>query len=113
MHSEQRYKIFICSVILGQLWVFSKLQGLQSYFPENFGRILKYKESKTFFIPLSMIAFSNPKVLGFPFSTKNNFTWGEKCEQFKFIYSHLFNYNTTIRKKKKEEVKNKAKRKSV
>ena len=51
-----------------------------------------------------MIAFSNPKVLGFPFSTKNNFTWGEKCEQFKFkfkfIYSHLFNYNTTIREKK-------------
>ena len=56
-----------------------------------------------------MIAFSNPKVVGFPFSTKNNFTWGEKCEQFKFkfIYSHLFNYNTTIRKKK-EEVKNRA-----
>ena len=28
--------------------------------------------------------------------------------KFKFIYSHLFNYNTTIRKKK-EEVKNRAK----
>ena len=58
-----------------------------------------------------MIAFSNPKVVGFPFSTKNNFTWGEKCEQFKFkfkfIYSHLFNYNKK-KKKKKKEVKNRA-----
>ena len=27
--------------------------------------------------------------------------------KFKFIYSHLFNYNTTIREKK-EEVKNRA-----
>ena len=31
-------KICICWVILGETIVFSKLQGLQYYFPENFRR---------------------------------------------------------------------------
>ena len=32
----------------GGSWVFSKLQGLQYYFPENFGCNLTYYESKNF-----------------------------------------------------------------
>ena len=37
MHSKRRYKICICSVILGTLSrVFSKLQGLEYCFSENF-----------------------------------------------------------------------------
>ena len=42
MHSKRRYKICICSVILGWTWVFSKLQRLQYYFTENFRCNLKY-----------------------------------------------------------------------
>ena len=42
-------QIRICSVILGELaGVFSKLQGLQSYFPENFRCNLTYYESENF-----------------------------------------------------------------
>ena len=32
------------------------------------------------FLILLFVAFSNPKILGFPFSTKNSLTWGLKCE---------------------------------
>ena len=67
MNSEQHYKVFICTVILGQLET-SKLQQLQYYFLENFRRILKHYESKNL-IPLS-IAFSNPIILVFLFLRK-------------------------------------------
>ena len=48
-HSKGRYKIFICSVILGELLkVFAKLQGLQYYFPENFRSNLTFYKSENF-----------------------------------------------------------------
>ena len=57
-----RYKICTCSVILVEIWVFSKLQGLHYYFPENFRRNLTYYASeKIFLIPLS-ITNLNPKI---------------------------------------------------
>ena len=78
MHSKRRYKICICSVILGELES-SKLQGLQYHFPENFRCNLAHYEKENFLIPLS-ITFLNPKILGFLFPTKNSLTWGVKCE---------------------------------
>ena len=50
MHSKRRYKISICSgmVILEGTWVFSKSQGLEYYFSENFRWNLAYYESETF-----------------------------------------------------------------
>ena len=35
---------------------------------------------RIFLIPLS-IAFFNPKIVGFLFSTINSLTWGVKCEK--------------------------------
>ena len=53
--SKRRYKICTCSVILVEIGVFSKLQGLQYYFPENFRRNLTYYASeKIFLTPLSI-----------------------------------------------------------
>ena len=46
----------------GVTWIFSKLKGLQGYFPENFRCNLMFHEF--FFIP-GYITFSNPKSLGF------------------------------------------------
>ena len=44
MHSKRRYKICICSVILGEL-----LQGLQYYFPANFRCNSAHYEKENFF----------------------------------------------------------------
>ena len=41
---RRRYKICTCSGVLGQFEVFSKLQGLQYYFPENFRCNFKFYE---------------------------------------------------------------------
>ena len=54
MYSKQRYKICICSAILGQLQSSGNYRGLQYYFPENFSRNLTYYESENFFIPPSI-----------------------------------------------------------
>ena len=50
MHSKRRYKISVCSgmVILEGTLVFSKSQGLEYYFSENFRWNLTYYESETF-----------------------------------------------------------------
>ena len=45
MHSKRRYKIGI--LVFGHsrgAWVFSKLRGMQNYFPENFRCSLTYYE---------------------------------------------------------------------
>ena len=46
-------------------WVFSKLQGLQQKFPENFSCNLKFYGGISLFI-----TFSNPKILGYLFLRK-------------------------------------------
>ena len=46
------------------LWVFSKLQGLQYYFPEMLDAIYRFTNVRTFLTPIS-ITFLNPKILGF------------------------------------------------
>ena len=68
IHPQWRYKICICLVILGELD--SKLQGLESYFPET-DVLRKISEIFSF---LSPSPFFNPKILGFLFSTKSSLT---------------------------------------
>ena len=79
MHSKRRYKICICSVILGQLESFRNYKGFGIIFPKILDAILSFTRRRIFLILLS-VAFSNPKILGFFFSTKNSLNWGLKCE---------------------------------
>ena len=48
MHSKRRYKICICSVILGELESLRNYKGLSIIFHKNFRCNLKYCESETF-----------------------------------------------------------------
>ena len=51
-------------------WVFSKLQGLQYYFPDNFrSATQRFTKVRIFLTPLT-IKFSNSKILGFLFCKK-------------------------------------------
>ena len=58
-------------------WVFSKLQGLQYYFPENSRCNLKLYESEDF-PDSSLHCISESENVRFPFSKKNSLTWGVK-----------------------------------
>ena len=77
MHSKRRYKICICSVIIGEL------ESFRNYFPENFRCNFTYYESENFSVP-SLLAFLNSKIEGFLFSTKKSLTLGMKCEKLNF-----------------------------
>ena len=61
MNSKRRYKICICSVILGELESFRNYKGLSIIFSKILDAILSFTKVRIFLIPLS-IAFSNPKV---------------------------------------------------
>ena len=71
MYSKRRYKIFICSVVLGQLESFRNYKGFGIIFPTILGAILSFTKMRRFLILL---------FVAFPFSTKNSLTWGLKCE---------------------------------
>ena len=71
MHSKRRYKICICSVILGELESFRNYKGLSIIFSKILDAILSFTEVRIFLIRLS-IAFSNPKVLLLLFLRKLN-----------------------------------------
>ena len=84
MHSKQRFKICICSVIQEELEFFRNYKGFSIIFLKLFGAIYQITKVRIFLIPLS-ITFLNPKILGFLFSTKNSLTvWGVKCEKLNF-----------------------------
>ena len=71
MHPNQRYKICICSVILGEL-------KCQYYFPENFRCNLALYESEVFFdSSLHHIFESNHFRFSFPYEKQPNL--GLKC----------------------------------
>ena len=72
IHSNRRYKILICLVILGQL---ESLPGLQYYFPENFRCNLKFYESENF-SDSSFHRMFESENFRFPFSAKNSLIWG-------------------------------------
>ena len=69
MHSKRRYKICICSVILGQLESFRNYKGFSIIFPKIVDVILSFAKMRIFLIFLS-VAFSNPNILGFLFLRK-------------------------------------------
>ena len=43
MHSKRRYKIFICSVILGELEAFQNYKGFSAIFPKILDAIERFK----------------------------------------------------------------------
>ena len=84
MNSKWRYKIYICSVILGELESFRNYKGLSIIFRKISRAILSLTKVRICLIPLS-IAFSNSKILGFLFLLKKkSLTWGLKCEKLNF-----------------------------
>ena len=64
-------------------WFFSKLQGIQYYFPENFRCNLTYYKSEDF-SDSSLHHTSESKTFRFLFSSKNSLTWGVKWEKLNF-----------------------------
>ena len=81
MHSKQRFKICICSVILGKLESFRNYKDFSIIFPKILDVSYQIMKVRIFLIPLS-ITFLNPKILSFLFSTKNSLTaWEVKCEK--------------------------------
>ena len=89
VHSKRRYKIYICSVILGQLESFPNYMGSQYYFPENFRCNLKFYEVRIFSDSSLHSIFKSEKNLGFLFRQKQP-TWEVKCEKLNFRKSYLF-----------------------
>ena len=77
IHSNRRFKIYICSVIPGQLESFRNYKGFSIIFPKI------WDERRREPISLS-IAFSNPKFFRFPFSAKNSLIWWVKCQKLNF-----------------------------
>ena len=75
MHSKQRYKICICSVILGEIESFRNITG---------ATIQRITKVRIFLIPV-FCAFLDPKILGFLYCKKNSLTWKVKCEKLNFI----------------------------
>ena len=69
MHSKRRYKICISSVVLGQLESFRNNKDFRIIFPKILDAILSFTKVRIFLIPL-LIAFLNPKILGFLFLLK-------------------------------------------
>ena len=69
MHSKRRYKICICSVILGELEAFRNYKGVSVLFPKLLYAIERFTKVRIFLISLS-ITLWNSKSLGFLFSTK-------------------------------------------
>ena len=79
MHSKWRYKICMCSVILGEDESFRNYNGLSIVFPTILDEIWRITKMRHFLI-LNTTTFFNPKILGSLFATKNSLTWEVKCE---------------------------------
>ena len=91
-------KIFIWSVILGQLESFRTYTASEYYFPENLRRSLKCYERKTFSDSSIRHIFSSENFRS-PFSTKNNLTFGVKFQRLIVgIFLELYLNGTDIQK---------------
>ena len=66
MHSKRRYKICICSVILGELESFRTYEGFGIIFPKILDAAYLITKVRILLILLS-ITLLNPKMLGFFF----------------------------------------------
>ena len=80
MHSKRRYKIFICSVILGELKSFRNYNGFSFIFAKISGAVY---ESESF-SDSSLHHILESENLRFPFSNKNSVTWVVKYEELNF-----------------------------
>ena len=69
MHCKRRYKICICSVILGGLKSFRNYKDFSVIFPKLLDGIERFTEVRIGLIPLSITSL-NPKLLGFLFLRK-------------------------------------------
>ena len=65
MHSTRRYKIYICSVILGELESFRNYKGFSLIFPKILDAIERF--TKVRIVLILPITFLNPESLGFLF----------------------------------------------
>ena len=83
----RRYKICICSVILGELESFRNYKGFSISFPENYRCNLTYYEGESSTLH-HIFESENYRI---PFSTKNSLTRGVKCEKSNFAGNLLHN----------------------
>ena len=90
MHSKRRYKICICSVILGELESFRNYKGFSIIFPKILDAIKRITKKKFFLIPLS-ITFLNPKIEAFLYPTTNSLpgVWNVKIKLQKIVENLL------------------------
>ena len=70
MHSKRRYKICICSFVLGQLESFRNYKGLHIIFPKILDAILSLTKVRIFLIPLAVACLGELENLGFLFLRK-------------------------------------------
>ena len=68
MHSKRRYKICICSVILGELEAFRNYKVFSVIFQKILDAIKRFTKVEMFLIPLSITL--NPKILDYLFLGK-------------------------------------------
>ena len=71
MHSKWRYKICICSVIIGNLEAFRNYKGFSVIFPKSLDTIERFTKMRIFLIPHSIMHISESENFRFPFSTKS------------------------------------------
>ena len=79
MHSERRNKNCLYLVILRQFESSRNYKDFRVQFPENFICSLKFYQSEIFTV--SSLHIFESENFRFPFSTKNNLTWGVECEK--------------------------------
>ena len=85
MRSKRRYKICVCSVILGELKSFRNYKGFS--IPENFRCKLSFYESENFSDSSLHHIFEFENFRFTFFCMKNNQTWVMKREKLNFIKS--------------------------
>ena len=81
MHSNRRYKICICSVILGALEYFRNYKGFSIIFPKILDALNVFKKVIIFLIAPHHIFESEHFRF---FGTKSSLIWTVKCEKFNF-----------------------------
>ena len=80
MHSKWRYKICICSFILGEE-SFRNCKGFSFIIPKSLEfTVLPFYESENF-SDSPLRHFVKSENIRFPFATKNSLTWGVKSEK--------------------------------
>ena len=80
MHSNRRYRIFNCSVILGELESFRKKKDFGIIFRKNFRCNLSYYSARVFLIPLSSHFWIRKCEVSILVRT-NSLTWAMKWEK--------------------------------